>query len=329
MARRLRLVRAGRAAGLKSFRSPSKPPWPSFDPGKRRIPRRLASSRAFPFGNIRLISSDDFRNRHGPSNFPGLVPQEAAADCLSPDERLRAARFRFHEDALQWVACRASLRRILGETVNLPPNAVPLVLSEFGKPSLPPPFDSIHFNLSHCTGLAVVALGIDGPVGIDLEKLDRAPDLLECESTFCHPEEVRNLPDETSLRSRQLLQIWTAKEAGTKALGAGLSQPPENTRIVFDEPTSYAVSDSSLFPGSRSNDSTSWIFPNSPGIRRLFQRRIRSDGSIFLLAIEICFLASTEELRWAQASNIFLFYCQSIKYKLKLQVETTDSNLPF
>ena len=180
--------------------------------------------------------------------FPGLVPQEAAADCLSPDERLRAARFRFHEDALQWVACRASLRRILGETVNLPPNAVPLVLSEFGKPSLPPPFDSIHFNLSHCTGLAVVALGIDGPVGIDLEKLDRAPDLLECESTFCHPEEVRNLPDETSLRSRQLLRIWTAKEAVLKALGAGLSHPPENTRIVFDEPTSYAVSDSSL-PG--------------------------------------------------------------------------------
>jgi 4'-phosphopantetheinyl transferase len=178
--------------------------------------------------------------------FPGLVPPEAAAACLTSEEQLRAARFRFREDALHWSACRAGLRKILAEVIQLPASEVPLVLSEFGKPGLAPPFDSIHFNLSHCSGLAVIALGTDGPVGIDLEQLDRAPDLLECESTFCHPAEARCLPDETTLRARQLLRIWTAKEAVLKALGTGLSHSPESTRIVFDKPTSHAVSDSSI-----------------------------------------------------------------------------------
>jgi 4'-phosphopantetheinyl transferase len=178
--------------------------------------------------------------------FPGLVPPDAAAACLTPEEQLRAARFRFHEDARHWTACRAGLRKILGETIQLPANEVPLILSEFGKPALAPPFDSLHFNLSHCSNLAAIALGTDGPVGIDLEKLNRAPDLLECESTFCHPAEARDLPDETTSRARQLLRIWTAKEAVLKALGTGLSHPPESTRIVFDKPTCHAVSDSVL-----------------------------------------------------------------------------------
>ncbi len=179
---------------------------------------------------------------------PDLVPYGVAAACMTGDELLRVARFRFREDALHWAACRASLRKILGAVLQLPPIQVPLILSEFGKPGLAPPFDSIHFNLSHCFGLAVVAIGIDGPVGIDLEQLDRAQDLLECESTFCHPAEIRQLPAEIPQRACQLLRIWTAKEAILKALGTGLSHPPEETRIIFKNNRSEAISDSSL-PG--------------------------------------------------------------------------------
>lgn len=179
---------------------------------------------------------------------PDLVPFEVAAACMTGDELLRVARFRFREDALHWAACRASLRKILGGILQLPPIQVPLILSEFGKPGLAPPFDSIYFNLSHCTGLAVVAVGIDGPVGIDLEPLDRAQDLLECESTFCHPAELRQLPAEIPQRACQLLRIWTAKEAVLKALGTGLSHPPEDTRIVFEKKRIRALS-YSFIPG--------------------------------------------------------------------------------
>ncbi|MGL4400839.1 MAG: 4'-phosphopantetheinyl transferase family protein [Luteolibacter sp.] len=198
--------------------------------------------------------------------LPNLVPYDISAACMTDDELSRFARFRFREDALHWAACRAGLRRILGAVLQLPPRQVPIILSEFGKPGLAPPFDSIHFNLSHCTGLAVVAVSIDGPVGIDLEPLDRARDLLECESTFCHPAEVRELPVEIPQRACQLLRIWTAKEAVLKAMGTGLSHPPEDTRIIFEKARIRAVSDSPL-PGLEIQRLHELDFPELAGHR--------------------------------------------------------------
>jgi phosphopantetheinyl transferase len=183
---------------------------------------------------------------------------------MTGDELLRVSRFRFREDALHWAVCRAGLRQILGAALQLPPIQVPLILSESGKPGLAPPFDSIHFNLSHCSSLAVVAVGIDGPVGIDLEPLDRAQDLLECEETFCHPAEIQSLPAEIPRRAGQLLRIWTAKEAVLKALGTGLTHPPEQTRIVFENPAARAFSDSSL-PGIESQRLHELGFPELAG----------------------------------------------------------------
>lgn len=177
------------------------------------------------------------------SIVPAHIPADAAEVCLTRDERIRAERFRFREDALHWIACRANLRIILGKLIQLPPNEVPLVLSKYGKPTLAPPFDGTYFNLSHCPNLAVVSVGIDGPVGIDLENVDRATELLGCESTFCHLAEIQQLPVEVIPRARQLLRIWTAKEAVLKALGTGLSHAPELIRIHFGFPSSYAVSD--------------------------------------------------------------------------------------
>lgn len=175
--------------------------------------------------------------------FPESISQEAAFTCLTDEEKSRADRFRFRKDALHWMACRANLRRILGQAIQRPPREVPLILSENGKPLLAPPYDSLHFNLSHCSDLAIVALCAAGPVGIDMESLDRAPELLECETTFCHPLEIRELPVETSTRGSQLLRIWTAKEAVLKALGTGLSHPPESVRILFGSPVGTAISD--------------------------------------------------------------------------------------
>lgn len=167
-------------------------------------------------------------------------------DCLTNEEKSRAERFRFGKDERLWIACRANLRKILGQAIQRPPREVPLILSENGKPLLAPPYDSLHFNLSHCPDLAIVALCAGGPVGIDLESLDRATDLLECESTFCHPLEISALPSETRARASQLLRIWTAKEAVLKALGTGLSHPPESVRVCFRASRSTASSDSPL-----------------------------------------------------------------------------------
>jgi len=170
-----------------------------------------------------------------------LSAQEAKA-FLTADERERAARFRFEKDAAHWMACRAAMRRILGDAIGLPPLEVPLITATYGKPVLAAPHDGLHFNLSHCTDLALLAITETGPVGIDLEQKARAPELLECETSFCHSMEIAALPKDFTTRAAALLDIWTAKEAALKALGTGLSHPPESVRILNDA----AISDTPL-----------------------------------------------------------------------------------
>ena len=151
---------------------------------------------------------------------------------LTGDDLLRAASFRFETDRIRWLACRAGLRRILAAATGKEPADLPLVANPFGKPLLAPPFDSLHFNLSHCGNLAVLAVSRDGPVGVDIEPLERAAELLEVIDGFCHPLEVAELPGGPAATLR-LLEIWTAKEALLKALGTGFATAPESVRTMF------------------------------------------------------------------------------------------------
>jgi 4'-phosphopantetheinyl transferase len=171
---------------------------------------------------------------------------------LSREERDRAASFRFENDASHWAQNRAALRAILGNSLGVSPSDVPIRTSALGKPHLAEPFGHLHFNLSHCEDLALVALSPDGPLGIDLEPSSRAPSLLECRDTFCHPEEIAEIrSQDPAEHARSLLQLWTAKEALLKALGTGFSHPPEHIRILSARDASgiqYARSDSPL-PG--------------------------------------------------------------------------------
>ena len=74
---------------------------------------------------------------------------EDRGSCLSAEEVSRAARFKFRENAERWVTCRVRLREILGQAIGRPPSEVSLVLAEFGKPRLAPPFDALYFNVAH------------------------------------------------------------------------------------------------------------------------------------------------------------------------------------
>lgn len=149
------------------------------------------------------------------------------ATVLSADEMQRADSFRFEIDRVRWIAGRVALRGILADATGLQPRDVPIVTNRFDKPLLAPPVDGIHFNLSHCRDLALIAIGVDGPLGIDIEPLDRAAELAGCECGFCHPLEIEALP-QGNARLEALLDLWTAKEAYLKALGTGFSTAPES-----------------------------------------------------------------------------------------------------
>ncbi len=167
--------------------------------------------------------------------LPNRIPVATASADLSNDELERAARFRFSTDRDRWIGWRSGLRQVLAAEICCAPQEVPIELSATGKPLLGKPWDALHFNLSHCDELALVAVSRHGPIGVDIEPLDRATGLLGCEGSFCHPQEIAKLPEAVDQRAAALLRIWTAKEAVLKALGSGLLQPPEAISIHFDE----------------------------------------------------------------------------------------------
>lgn len=160
---------------------------------------------------------------------------------LTDAELTRAASFRSQADSDHWAACRAGLRLALGQTCWITPKEVPIAINPHGKPLLDPPFAHVQFNLSHCRDLALVAIAAT-PVGIDLERSERAADLLGCEETFCHPEEIVSLLAGRHDRSTALLDIWTAKESALKALGTGFLLPPDEVMIGLETTPGSAAS---------------------------------------------------------------------------------------
>lgn len=182
-----------------------------------------------------------------PVQLHAIRPTESSdLSVLSPIEWKRADFFRFREDALRWISYRTSMRTILGERLGISPVDVPIRISESGKPELDCPYEGLHFNLSHSNCLAILAISTAGPVGVDLEPMSRAADLLECETSFCHPLEIAALPVDPTARQDLLLGLWTMKEAVLKAVGTGFLLPPESIRIE----TSFGLMHRAVSDGS-------------------------------------------------------------------------------
>lgn len=153
-----------------------------------------------------------------------------AWDVLSSEEVARAKRFRFPRDCARYVRGRAFLRHSLGAATDQRPAELALTQKANGKPFLD---ETLHFNLSHSAGLAVLAISAFGPVGIDLEFIDRRIDIRGlARSCFTKEEEqsISALP--VPEQAPRFFTYWTAKEARMKLTGEGMALSPQ--QIVLD-----------------------------------------------------------------------------------------------
>jgi 4'-phosphopantetheinyl transferase len=153
---------------------------------------------------------------------------------LSHRELNRAMNIKSRERAGLYLSVHAALRITLGKLLNVPPKEIPIVTGPFGKPMLGPPHhqSGLNFSLSRTRGMALVAIA-NGLVGVDVEFVRAVSDvehLLVREFT----EEERNLilEEPENKRSRRFLEFWTAKEAGLKGLGIGLTAPVASARAI-------------------------------------------------------------------------------------------------
>jgi 4'-phosphopantetheinyl transferase len=157
---------------------------------------------------------------------------------LSPNERSRAAAFRFPRDRSRFVAARGLLRTLLGDRLGVDPKLIEFSYGEHGKPQLADDEQNVHFNLSHSAGVMALAICEGREVGVDVEAVR--------EDLFAEGIARRYLPAEVAEeierragteRSREFFRAWVRQEAYAKGRGAGLeligqSPDPEDWTIL-------------------------------------------------------------------------------------------------
>ena len=155
---------------------------------------------------------------------------------LSPDERLRAGKFRFDRDRQHFTIARGVLRTLLGRYLHMPPADLQFAYNEQGKPSLAMPAQDkpLHFNLSHSHNLALVAFSYVGPVGVDIEYMRSGVSAEQLARVSFSPREqalLLALPLEE--RQQAFYTCWTRKEAYIKGRGTGFSLESHLFDVAF------------------------------------------------------------------------------------------------
>lgn len=148
---------------------------------------------------------------------------------LDPIERARADRFRFRRHRDHFVAAHVFMRLVLGHYLGIKPASVRLRTGPYGKPALDMPGASRgpHFSLTHCDGIAVLAISPNRAVGVDVERIRPGFDYAPIVSTLFGPAERAWLhAHEPGARELAFFCAWTRKEALAKATGMGLTDSP-------------------------------------------------------------------------------------------------------
>ena len=144
---------------------------------------------------------------------------------LSGAERARASRFGTDGLRSRYVIGRGTLRTVLGRTLDVPPADVPIVRGDRGRPQLAGD-TTLDFNVSHTAGVALIGIARGVRVGVDIERDDRRINVEGIARKFMSAAERATLATlAPEAARRQLLRLWTCKEAMSKATGDALSAP--------------------------------------------------------------------------------------------------------
>lgn len=145
---------------------------------------------------------------------------------LSKDELERAGAYRSPADGRRYVAARSALRAVLSRYLDVRCEDVRFVYNAYGKPDLDRNFhrDPLHFNMSRSGKIAIIALGKQTSIGVDVEFIDQNFPFVCVADKYFSPSIVRRLRQLPSNSARLMFfDLWTGIEAYGKGTGAGLS----------------------------------------------------------------------------------------------------------
>ncbi len=178
----------------------------------------------------------------------------AITAILSSDEVAHSSRFYFEADRIGYLLAHGLTRLALAQAGGCRPADLRFGKQSYGRPYVTEPHEaaSLYFNLSHTKGLVGVAVST-GPVGLDVECLDREINPIEIAEDILTAVEVRSLLALNPVEMRQrFFRLWTLKEAYLKATGAGFCIEPRSLSFEFNE--------DHLTFHPPANDATVWNF---------------------------------------------------------------------
>ncbi len=147
---------------------------------------------------------------------------------LSHEELQRLQRFTHDKSRRLFLVGRALLRKTLSQYTGHDPRGLEFRYNAHGKPSLKTPVEPpLEFSVSHTRGLAVCAVALGDPLGVDVERDRTVSNPLEIARRFFAPAEaaaLEKLPAER--RGAAFIELWTLREAFVKARGVGLMTRP-------------------------------------------------------------------------------------------------------
>jgi 4'-phosphopantetheinyl transferase len=139
---------------------------------------------------------------------------------MPPGEIDRANRYFQTKDKNRYITSRGALRNILGEYLNQPPASVTFGIDIGKKPFiLNTGATPLHYNISHSGNWILLAVSTS-TIGADIELINYSFDYKEVIDDIFNPEEVNYIKQTQPIE--RFFQLWTRKEALTKATGKGL-----------------------------------------------------------------------------------------------------------
>jgi 4'-phosphopantetheinyl transferase len=155
-------------------------------------------------------------------------------NLLSEDEKRRANRFADRSDRNRFQAGRIWLRTRLSEYTGRDPGGIEFRYGRYGRPTIDGP--AVEFSLAHSGSAAVLAVGWEKPLGIDIERW--RPDVFDALSArlVLSPAELA-LVEMAIDKDRMFLKCWTRKEAYSKVNGGGLDRHLAEVTLTYPNET--------------------------------------------------------------------------------------------
>jgi 4'-phosphopantetheinyl transferase len=189
-----------------------------FDPSPAGLQWKQASRAPQPAPDALHLWRIDLHRGDAADDARGLA-------TLSSHQRARHDRLRSPVHRRRYLRTQAGCRAVLAGYLGVEPAAVAFRYGPAGKPELAGDAGAgLRFNLTGTDDLALLAVGVDLPLGVDCEGVHPRSDLHGIAKRMFAPEVATRLAELPS--AHQLFQFylhWTALEARVKADGRGLA----------------------------------------------------------------------------------------------------------